>query len=404
MTLPTLTLSAARLVQLEAQGLLTAPEHPATREDVLSAVRRMALLQIDTIHVVARSPYLVLFSRLGAYQNAWLDQQLAEGALFEHWAHAACFIPTEDYPYSRRFMLDGQRDYFSSSFIDDNRQVLDGVLAHIRANGPMRSADFESEKSPGGWWNWKIEKRALEYWFLRGELMVSRRDKFQRVYDLRERVLPDWDDARAPSLAETHRALILRSIRALGVARPEWVWDYYRLPKRTIQSVLPGLLAQGEVLELQVDGWPEPALALPETLPLLEAAAAGQLTAGHTTLLSPFDPLVWHRERARQLFNFEFSIECYLPAPKRVYGYFVLPVLHNGALVGRLDAKAYRKEGYFEVKAFYLEEGVAPSLELAGALAAAIRRCAAWHATPEVRLGSCSPASFGPLLSAALDG
>jgi hypothetical protein len=301
-------------------------------------------------------------------------------------------------------MLDKVRDYYSASFVEKNQAVMDAVLAQVRANGPLRSADFAGVKSPGGWWNWKIEKDALEYWFGQGELMVARRDKFQRVYDLRERVLPSWDDARAPTLAETYRALVRRSVQALGIARPAWVWDYFRLSKRVVQNELAGLVAEGELCEVAVEGWPEPALVLRENLAVLEAAASGRLAARYTTLLSPFDPLVWHRERARQLFNFDYSIECYLPAPKRIYGYFCLPVLHNGALVGRLDAKAYRKEGFFEVKSFYFEEGIEPTAELAEAVGAAIRRCAAWHATPEVRLLACRPASFAPLLSAALAG
>ncbi len=261
--IPTLTLPAARLLQLEAQGLLNPPDHPAAPADVLAAVRRMASLQIDTIHIVARSPYLVLFSRLGDYQPAWLDQHLAQGALFEHWGHAACFLPVEDYPYFRRFMLDGMRKFFSDSFVEENRAVLDAVLAHVRANGPMRSADFESEKKPGGWWNWKIEKLALEYWFLRGDLMIARRDKFQRVYDLRERVLPEWDNSRAPSLAETLRALVRRTVQVLGIARPAWVWDYYRLSKRAVQQALAELVAEGELCEVQVEGWEGPALVAP---------------------------------------------------------------------------------------------------------------------------------------------
>ncbi len=141
---------------------------------------------------------------------------------------------------------------------------------------------------------------------------------------------------------------------------------------------------------------------LREKLPLLQAAANGELAATYTTLLSPFDPLVWDRERARQFFNFDFSLECYLPAPKRVYGYYLLPVLHRGALVGRLDAKAHRPQRLFEVKSFYLDESVEPTPELAAEVGAAIRRCAAWHAAPEVRLEACRPASFAPLLAAAL--
>jgi uncharacterized protein YcaQ len=402
MSLPTLSLSAVRLLQLEAQGLLEPPSVPAAPADVLAAIRRMAALQIDTIHVVARSPYLVLFSRLGAYDPDWLDQLLAEGRVFEYWAHAACFLPVEDFRYFRCFMVNGLRGYFSEEYRAEHCDALNAVLEQVRAVGPVRSADFESEKSPGGWWNWKFEKEALEYWLCTGDVMVARRDKFQRVYDLRERVLPGWDDARTPSVEETYRALVLRSVRALGVAHPGWVWDYFRLPKRATQAALSSLLEDGALCEVAVEGWEEPGLALAESQSRLERAAAGGLEARYTTLLSPFDPLVWHRDRARQLFGFDFSLECYLPAAKRSYGYFLLPVLHRGALVGRLDAKAYRREGVFAVRAFYLEEGLASSPELAGEIGTAIRRCAEWHGTPQVRLEACRPEAFAPMLAEAL--
>jgi uncharacterized protein YcaQ len=399
MPLPTLTLQTARLMNLEAQGLLTPPPAPAVKGDVLAVIRRMGVLQIDTIHVVARSPYFVLFSRLGGYQPAWLDELLAEGAIFEHWAHAASFLPVEDYAYSRRFMLDGLRDYFHHGWKEENSPVVEAVLEAVRANGPMRSADFESDKGPGGWWNWKIEKAALEYWFSRGDLMVARREKFQRVYDLRERVLPGWDDAVVPPLEEVYRELVLKSVNALGLARPSWVADYYRLPKRRVPGLLKELVGEGRLVEVPVEGWGDAALIVPERMPLLEAAARGELRAGWTTLLSPFDPLTWDRERARQLFDFDFTIECYTPAPKRVYGYFPLPILHNGALVGRLDAKAHRKEGIFEVKALYLEAEVSPTPELAEALAGAIQRCATWHGASQVSLGNCVPPEFKPMLA-----
>ena len=194
MTIPDLTKQQARLVQLAAQGLLTPPAQPATKEDVLAAIRRMGLLQIDTIHVVARSPYFVLFSRLGEYNARWLDELLVEKALFEQWAHAACFIPMEDFSLSRRLVLEELRLSYFADWGEKNLEVIHQVLEAVRLNGAMRSADFESQKESGGWWNWKNEKTALEYWLWKGELMVARRENFQRVYDLTERVLPDWND------------------------------------------------------------------------------------------------------------------------------------------------------------------------------------------------------------------
>jgi len=387
LTISHITKQQARLVHLATQGMLNAPKQPATKQDVFSAIRRMGVLQIDTISVVARSPYFVLFSRLGEYDPKWLDELLVEKALFEQWAHAACFVPIEDFALVRRRILEGQRESYFGSWAEENRGTLDHVLETVRTNGPMRSADFESEKSPGGWWNWKIEKAALEYWFARGELMVSRRDKFQRVYDLTGRVLPDWNDDAVPPLDEVNRRLILNTVHTLGIARPQWIADYYRLKKKVVPPYLEELLGKGLLNQVTVEGWSEPALFAAADAPLIQNAIRGKLTADYTTLLSPFDPITWDRERARQLFNFDFTIQCYTPAAKRQYGYFPLPILHNGALVGRLDAKAHRKDGIFEVKSIYLENDAQPDEELATSLAHAIQRCAVWHKTPRVVLG-----------------
>ncbi|HZU86304.1 MAG TPA: crosslink repair DNA glycosylase YcaQ family protein, partial [Anaerolineaceae bacterium] len=215
---------------------------------------------------------------------------------------------------------------------------------------------------------------------------------FQRVYDLRERVMPDWDDVRTPSMEEVRRELALRSVRCLGVAHESWVADYFRLKKTGLSEILGALVRDGALLPVEIEGLPGPAYLHPEHLALAESAVRGGLQPTLTTLLAPFDPLVWDRQRARQLFGFDYTIECYTPAAKRVYGYFTLPILHRGALVGRVDAKAHRKDKIFEVRALHLEEGVRPAERegLAVDLADALRRCAEWHKTPEVRLpASC---------------
>jgi uncharacterized protein YcaQ len=392
--------AAARRVAVASQGLLEAPPRPARKDDLLAAIRKLGALQIDTIHIVARSPYLALFSRLGDYRPAWLDELLAEGRIFEYWAHAACFLPAEDFPLHRRIALEGLRGWFSDSWYQDHRAVIDGVLETIRANGPARSADFErSDGRKGGtWWDWKIEKQALEYWFARGDLMTARRQNFQRVYDLRERVRPGWDDDAAPPLEQVEEELVLRAVRALGVTRAGWVWDYFRRPKPAVLGCLRRLTGQGRLLEVAVEGWDEPGYAHPATRPFLEDAAAGRLEATRTTLLSPFDSLISYRERARAMFAFDFTIECYLPASKRKYGYFLLPILHRGELIGRLDAKAHRKEKLFEVIALYLEPWVQVDEDLAAALMGALRECAAWHAAPELVVRRSDPPDLAGMM------
>ncbi len=232
-----LSIASARALHLAAQGLLTPPRRKAVKADVLAAVRRMGQLQIDTIHVVARSPYLVLFSRLGAYAPQWLDEHLADAKLFEYWSHEACFLPIEDFGLMRHKMLNpvGMGWKYAAEWHAQHRDAIDALLAHVRARGPVRSADFARGAGKGnGWWDWKPEKRHLEVLFSTGQLMVAERRNFQRVYDVAERVLPDWDDARdLPPRAAVVPRLVGNTCRALGIVRADWIADYYRLPKRS---------------------------------------------------------------------------------------------------------------------------------------------------------------------------
>jgi uncharacterized protein YcaQ len=275
------------------------------------------------------------------------------------------------------------------------------VLAHIRANGPARSADFErTDGKAGGWWEWKPEKRALEVLFTTGQLMIARRQQFHRVYDLAERVLPDWDDARMPSVAATRQRFVLDAVRALGVAKAAWIPDYHRTkpPHLDPQS----LADEGLLLRARVEGWKEPVYVHPDHADLLAQAARGALQATLTSVLSPFDPVVWDRRRALDLFGFDYRLECYTPAEKRRYGYFTLPLLRRGALVGRVDAKAHRKTGVFELKSLVLEPGVRVSERLVRDLAGAFGRCARWHGCGQVVLAHAEPAALAVPLAAAL--
>jgi uncharacterized protein len=364
------------------------------KADVLAAIRRMRVLQLDTISVVARSPYLVLFSRLGAYEPQWLDELLAEGALFEYWAHEASLLPIEDYGLLRHRMLEPERMgwKYRDDWVAGNRHELAGVLAWIREHGAVRSADFQRrDGQAGGWWEWKPEKRALEALFTAGELMVARRQGFQRVYDLRERVHPSWSDEALPPRDAAERALALHAVGALGITTAAWVADYYRTERRRTTAVVHELAAAGELVEAKVDGWDDVAYVHPMHRGLAAAAAAGRVRASRSTVLSPFDPLVWDRQRAASVFGFDYRLECYTPAAKRRWGYFVLPLLRRGALVGRLDAKAHRHDGVFEVKSLYLEDGVRVSAALLVDITTALREAAAWHGTPRVEVGRTTP-------------
>ncbi len=431
MTATSLSLQQARSLHLAAQGLLTPPPKAATPALLRKCIAQMHLLQIDTIHVVSRSPYFVLFSRLGHYPRQWLEDALAQGHIFETWAHEACFAPAADLLAHRAYNQSARRHwglFNAQRSHQQQRPHLDKLLAHIEVNGPVKSSDFERKDGGGGaWWGWKDEKRWLEALFATGELMVARRENFHRVYDLSHRVAPaalaaeraaaalqdhSPDNPLAPPQGQDkrkqhhlhnlqHRQFILQSVAALGIAQARWVNDYFRLKPRLKDSDLDALVEQGALLRVAVEGWDAPGYVHTQNKALLKKAQAG-LEATHTTLLSPFDPVVWDRERASSLFDFDYRLECYTPEPKRVYGYFVLPILCNGALIGRLDAKAHRTEGVFEVKALYAQPGAKWTPQQVAAVAQALVQCAVWHDTPTIRIVATQPANLRAQLLQAI--
>src|SRR5690606_37752187 len=328
-----------------------------------------------------------------------------EGSLFEYLAHEASFLPIEDYPLFRHRMIEpgGLGWKYLHAWVEKHRDDVERVRAHIRENGPVRSADLGTRpRGAAGWWGWKPEKRALEMLFTAGDLMIARRENFQRVYDLRERVLPDWDDARLPPVEEAERTLALRAVEAMGITTAGWVGDWFRMKRRIAADHVRALAAAGELHEVHVDGWRDAAYVHPSRLPLLDDAAAGRLRPTLTTFLSPFDPLVWDRARAVETFGFDYRLECYTPAPKRKYGYFVLPLVRRGRLIGRMDAKVHRSTGEFEVKALYLEPGVSPAEAMARDVARALHELATWHRTPDVVVRRTAPAAFRAVLKRSL--
>jgi uncharacterized protein YcaQ len=404
-----ISLQQARNLHLAVQGLLTPPRARATRARVLATIARMRLLQIDTIHVVSRSPYLVLFSRLGDYQRHWLDDLLARGSLFECWAHEACFAPMGDYALHRgQFAArSGHWAHKSAARMHrEHRAGMDRLLAHIREHGAVKSSDFErldGKKGHAGWWGWKDEKRWLEAWFALGELMVARRDNFQRVYDLSERVLARTRiDADALAPVDVAREFVLGAVRALGITQARWIADYFRSGRKHKDGDLQQFVASGELLCVAVRGWDAPAYVHRDHIALLRRAQRSALRATRTTLLSPFDPVVWDRARASELFGFEYTLECYTPERKRRYGYFVLPILQRGRLIGRLDAKAHRAEGVFEIKALFFEPEVVVDAALIADLAQAIQASADWHGTSRVTVRKSDPPGLAKALRAAL--
>lgn len=380
-----ITRDQVRLMLLAAQGMSAPYPEVVDKNNVIQSIRQMGLLQIDTISVVARSPYFVLWSRLGNYEPEWLEDLHREGMLFEYIAHAACFIPIEQYPMLRPDM--GNIDFswrHSEKYFREHQDLIASILNHIETNGPVRSADFDSKgKKSNGWWDWKEEKIALENLWSHGDLMVAYRQGFQRYYDLTHKVYPEYSE-NILTEKQAIREKILASIKFLGAARQKWVADFYRLPKRDVAAIIPKLVSSNEIISIPCVDWNEDILIHPDNLCIYEDVLAGQQIATRTSFLSPFDPVVWDRQRTLELFDFEYSIECYLPPAKRKFGYFSLPILYRDKLVGRMDAKAHRPKHEFEVRNLHFEAGFQIESHFLSEFAQALTSCANWHKAPKI--------------------
>ena len=371
-----ITRDLVRQIAVFRQGLHQRPATP-DKPTLKHIIRQIGLLQLDSISVTARSHYLVMLSRAGLYDRDDLDSLLTEKYLFEQWAHAACLVPMEDYAYfvpkvQERY----ENDQRSLKFMGDDPQgLITHVLDEIRENGPLASRHFESKREgEGGWWNWKPTKVALEYLFLTGQLMTSHRENFHRFYDLPERVLDGIEYTPGMTLEDYERQMVISGLRNQGVGTVADIADYYRLKRQTTQKALKALVKSGEVIELEVHGWDKPAFIHKDDLHLLDQTYNPQVT----TFLSPFDNLIWYRDRTEALFDFFYRVEMYTPAKKRVYGYYVLPVLHNGQLIGRIDPKIDRKAKLFIIRAFHLHAETITDEMVAGVVGA-IREFMTFH-------------------------
>lgn len=335
MSRPTLTVEQARRLALAAG----AGFHRATRrgpEAVAEIVDRIGYVQIDTISVVERAHHHILATRIPRYQTEWLER----APVFEYWAHAAAYLPWRDFRYTlprkERIKANGH-DWFRADKVEAKR-----VLARIRSEGPLMARHFETSRRPAGWWDWKPAKRALEYLFMAGDLMVVRQG-FQKVFDLTERVLPAGTDTRIPTPHEQAAWYVDRALDAWGLAARDEMAYLRKEHVAHIDAVLRQREEDGSLIRVTVEGvaktayWVRPAD--------LERIDAGKAQDRTLRIVSPFDPFLIHRKRMRRLFGFDFAIECYLPTAKRTFGYFALPLLQGTDFVGLLDAKADRSAG-----------------------------------------------------------
>ena len=391
MTKLSLSIDQARRIAVSSQ-LLDGPNTLTGKDAVAHVIDHLGYVQIDTISVVARAHHHTLWARCPDYDASSLhDLQAIDRRIFEYWAHAIAFLPMNDY----RFYMPRMERHRTSdrAWLSDWRKkhghVLDEVLERVRAEGPLTSKDFEPPPGTvrGTWWDWKPAKRALEILFWQGDLMISERRKFQKVYDLTERVLPSTVDTTVPTETELGRFHVTRALHGLGIARSRELRDAFHIVNQSrISKTLNDMSHSGEIMAVAIEGLKDNYYALPETMESVSTAVPEE-----AYILSPFDNLTIQRERMERLFNFKYTIECYVPAAKRQYGYFVLPILWQDQLIGRLDAKADRKLKTLIIKKLWFEPTFQDIETSLPALADAVARFAAFNECRVIDLGPIVP-------------
>ncbi len=375
----TLTNDQARRIALAAQGF--ARPRPIGRIDVRHfrrVLNHVGLLQLDSVNVLERSHYLPMFSRLGPYDRAALDRwTTSSGEIFEYWGHEASLIPVDRYS-TFRFRMGEMKPWGSvRRLLDERPGYIENILEQVAIRGPLTVADLDDAGERGGpWWGYAPGKHALEWLFASGRVTAYRSPTFGRRYDLPQRVVPAAVIAESPSdQAEAYRTLLVDAARHHGVGTVADLADYHRLHKPTARPILEDLAVEGALVPVAVAGWRHPAYLHPDAV--IPRRATG------TALLSPFDSLVWNRDRVERMFGFRYRIEIYVPKPQRQYGYYVLPFLLDGDLVARVDLKADRKGRRLLVQTAHLEPGHEAS-RVVPPLTKELRAMAAWLGLDEV--------------------
>lgn len=391
----TLTNSQARRLTLNCQGLLTkfAKREKGTRE----AIEQVSYIQIDTISVAVRAHHHTFWSRVPTYQPEYLHYLQAEKKyIFEYWSHAAAYLPMQDFRFSlprKHAIASGEKHWHKR-----DKKLMKWVLDRIKAEGPLQSRDFGEHQRSGEWWGWKPTKVALEQLFMEGTLMVAERRGFQKVYDLAERVLPPHIDTSMPTPKEMARHLILRAIHAHGFKMDSEITYLRKGIKALVKNTLSEMVEANELVPLNIKGSDQ----LYYTTPDLLESIPGAIRKKQIHILSPFDNLVIQRKRLGDIFQYDYQIECYVPEPKRKYGYYSLPLLWGDSFIGRLDPKADRKSGVFYVKGLWLEPGVEDYEAIAPVFAQKLIEFAQFSGCESIVIENSQPSDFGKVLTGFL--
>ncbi|PBB29171.1 MULTISPECIES: winged helix-turn-helix domain-containing protein [unclassified Mesorhizobium] len=390
-----ISLAAARRIALGAQGFTDArPAGTPDRRHLARVLSRTGLLQIDSVSAVVRAHYMPLYSRLGPYPLALLDNAAVtrKRTVFEYWAHEASFLPVETYPLMRWRMQraeQGEEMYLGlAKWGRERKAMIEEIYGQVAERGPIAASDIEGHKGNGSWWGWSEAKHAFEWLFWAGRITTAYRRGFERYYDLPERVLPPAVlDLPVPSVEDAHRQLLRISARAHGIATYGDLRDYFRLAPGDTKARIEELVEMGELLPAKVEGWDKPAY--------LHKDARFPRRIEARALLAPFDPVVFERTRTEKLFGFRYRIEIYTPAEKRQYGYYVLPFLLGDRIVARVDLRADRPAGVLRVHAAFAEAG-APA-ETAAQLFGELKQMQAWLGLETIEV---TPAGdLGPALT-----
>ncbi len=389
----------ARRVALDAQGLLRNSTFGRGLNGARRALESIGYVQIDTISVVSRAHHHVLWSRVPGFRPAQLDKLVERREAFEYWAHAAAYLPMAHYRFALPRMhaiKAGETHWIRGR----DAQLMRAVRDRIRDEGPLKARDFSADDHEStGWWNWKPAKRALEQLYIQGDLMVSRREGFEKVYDLPERVLPKHVDTRTPTAEEFARHLVDSTLRAHGYATQK-SFTYGRKGSALRKAVGNYLAAQVDagLLEIRTMDDGQKLYGVPESM-----SARPRRPVGNLRLLSPFDNAIIQRERTLALFGYDYQLECYVKAEQRKFGYYCLPILWEDRLVGRLDAKAHRDKGILEIHHLHIEAPIDDRERFLTALSDRLTDYAAFNDCESVRIGRTSPRSWQSIARRHLD-
>jgi len=393
------SLEHARKFILDIQGLRT--DKPC--KSILDVANRVHNIQIDTISVVSRSHNLITFNRYPNYEEGAIWDSQKDGKLFEYWSHAMCMMPIETYPFYswRRQFYPGNR---TKKWAIEKKDIINQVYNHVKKNGVTNSASIGDTK-PGnkGWWDWKVEKQALEYLFTIGKLMVAYRKGFQKYYDITDRILPPHIDSEPMTDDEAAEFVVESALGSMGLGCYDDIRTYHnKLPsqelwkgrKETIEAYLDQRVTEGVLEEVSIENKEERYFILAKSAKMLEQGSKLDLDSVPIKILTPFDNILRERAFPKRIWGFDYKIECYVPPPERVYGYFVLPILDKTELSGRVDLKAHRKEGILEVKSLYLESDQLYSDDGLIRIHSGLTALAKFHNCGTIHIGKVSPRKF----------